>query len=157
MPRPKKMLVKPPERDLEAEIEAQIEDEAPESILRLREKRFVVEYVRSLNASDAARKAGYSEASAAVRGYELVRKGKIKEAIAQRVTRLAQVADVDDVWVMQKLKQLHDQTQSDSVKLGVLTQLSNVLGLAKGKGSDDDSANDGIQQIMIFGDKEVKF
>src|SRR5688572_29033319 len=53
--------------------------------LTRKQKVFVSEYLKSFNASDAARKAGYSVRSAYARGYELVRNREVKAEIEARL------------------------------------------------------------------------
>ena len=48
-----------------------------------KQQRFVEEYLIDLNASDAARRAGYSEASAGMIGYQNLQKPEIADAIAE--------------------------------------------------------------------------
>lgn len=55
---------------------------AQEKELTWREQRFIEHYIRTGNASLAAREAGYSHASCAFYGHELLRKPYIAEAIA---------------------------------------------------------------------------
>ena len=64
-----------------------------------REQLFVAEYLRHFNAAHAARKAGYSSASAGRTGYQLLQYPEIKEAIAEAVVaRLdALKLDAEDV------------------------------------------------------------
>lgn len=54
---------------------------------------FVNEYLKSWNASDAARKAGYSERSAYSRGYELMRNREVKAAIEARLDEVHMSAE----------------------------------------------------------------
>jgi len=159
MPKPKDMLVKAPERDPEAEL-AKLPEKTSEALLRLREKRFVSEYPKDLNATQAAIRAGYSPVSAGTLGSRLLQKVEIQTAIARRIERLAAIADVDQIWVLERLKDLHNDTPHDNIKLGALTQLAKVLGLAMEKidlTSNGQTVDGGIKQVMIFGDKEIEF
>lgn len=67
--------------------------------LNKRQKLFVNYYLKSWNATDAAKKAGYSEKTAASIGYENLRKPEIKAYIHERThARDTQiVADADEV------------------------------------------------------------
>lgn len=53
--------------------------------MRTRQKLFVEEYLRCWNASEAARRAGYSPRSAASIGWENLRKPEIKQEIDRRI------------------------------------------------------------------------
>jgi hypothetical protein len=63
--------------------------------LTRRQERFVCEYVVSGNASDAARKAGYSAKTAFVIGWENLRKPYIEAALAAKRAELAQKLEID--------------------------------------------------------------
>jgi len=58
-----------------------------------KQQAFVTEYLRTWNASEAARLAGYSEASARVIGHENLTKPDIAAEIQRRVSDLAMSAD----------------------------------------------------------------
>ena len=58
-----------------------------------RQKKFIAEYVRCLNASEAARLAGYAESGAAVRGHELVRNRKIAALIQDEFDKQSMSAE----------------------------------------------------------------
>src|SRR5207244_9594239 len=54
-----------------------------------KQKRFVDEYMVDLNATQAAIRAGYSVRRGAQRGYELLRKAPVAQAVAARQAELA--------------------------------------------------------------------
>ena len=60
---------------------------------RLTEKqaRFVAEYLVDLNATEAAKRAGYSEKTAYSIGFENLRKPEIQEAVQEKVGEQAEV------------------------------------------------------------------
>lgn len=58
-----------------------------------KQRAFIDEYVKCWNASEAARKAGYSERSAANIGYENMRKPDIAAEIKRRIDENAMSAD----------------------------------------------------------------
>lgn len=64
----------------------------PKKLTR-RQQVFVSEYIKCWNASEAARKAGYSERSAYSRGYELVRNREVKAAIEARLDEVHMSAE----------------------------------------------------------------
>ena len=55
-------------------------------MLTARQERFVTEYLECWNASEAARRAGYSDKTAGAIGWENLRKPEIEDAIAQRIS-----------------------------------------------------------------------
>ncbi len=54
-----------------------------------KQRRFITEYVQSLNATQAAIAAGYSENGASVRGHELLRNSKVRAAINEMMAELS--------------------------------------------------------------------
>lgn len=64
-----------------------------------KQKKFCEYYIKTANASDAARKAGYSQKTAPAIGAENLRKPQIAEYIAQRVNKADEkrVADANEV------------------------------------------------------------
>lgn len=71
-----------------------------------KQQRFVEEYLIDLNATQAAIRAGYSEDSAGVIGYENLTKPYIQEAIAARRARISQKADVTTERVLKEFAKL---------------------------------------------------
>ncbi len=61
--------------------------------LSKKQQAFVEHYLRTWNASESARLAGYSEKSAGVIGYENLRKPQIKEFIDARMAEIAMSAN----------------------------------------------------------------
>jgi len=61
--------------------------------LNTRQQRFVEEYCVDYNATRAAIRAGYSEKTAAIIGWENLRKPNISEAIRKRTAELAMTAE----------------------------------------------------------------
>ena len=157
MAKKKRKKVKPtvaaPETDLAL-------DQPPppcEAILRLKEKRFIIEYIKTLDPQRAAKAVGYS----ATHGYKLLSREWVQQAIAERVARIEALADVDITWVMERLKDIYDKSPKKSyyVKLNALAQLTAVLGLGK-VNVDVTSKGDKIEaprQVMIFAGKEIEF
>lgn len=68
--------------------------EAPSRPLPPREVLFVERYVVCLNATQAAKEAGYSPRSAYVTGCRLLKKAKVKEALAAEVSKRTEKAGV---------------------------------------------------------------
>lgn len=58
-----------------------------------KQARFVEEYCAALNATEAARRAGYSEKTAGAIGHENLTKPEIKQAVARRLDELSMTAE----------------------------------------------------------------
>lgn len=58
-----------------------------------KQRRFVEEYTKDWNATQAAIRAGYSEKTAAQLGYQLLQKPSVERAVQQRLERHAMTAD----------------------------------------------------------------
>ena len=69
------------------------------SKLTPKQQRFADEYIKEPNATQAAKKAGYSENSAEAIGFENLRKPKIAEYIKKRMEKVEKklIADADEV------------------------------------------------------------
>lgn len=64
---------------------------------------FVDEYLKDLNATQAAIRAGYSAKTAAVTGHENLRKPKIAAAIAAKQQARSERTQIDADWVLKRL------------------------------------------------------
>lgn len=87
-----------------------------------KQQTFIAEYLRTWNASEAARLAGYSEASARVIGHENLTKPDIKAEIQRRVSDRAMSADEVLVRLAEQARGSMDDFVSfrDGVKLPLL-------------------------------------
>jgi phage terminase small subunit len=74
-------------------------------VLTNKQRLFVEEYLQSWNATDAARKAGYSQKTAFIIGYENLRKPYIRAFIDKRLSESVMSAD-------EALKRLSDQARA---------------------------------------------
>lgn len=70
-----------------------------------RQAEFVNQYCIDRNATNAAKRAGYAESGAHVRGSELLKISKIQAAITKRLSELAIVTETDAQWVRRRLKE----------------------------------------------------
>lgn len=75
---------------------------------------FVREYVKDFNATQAAIRAGYSETTAGVIGYENLNKPQIQAAIQRRLEAVAALAEVDAAMVV---RELYDVATADPSEL----------------------------------------
>ncbi len=67
------------------------------------QERFVEEYLKDLNATQAAIRAGYSEKGATVRGSELLANRKVADAIQEAKDKRSGRVKVDADWVLERL------------------------------------------------------
>ncbi len=79
-----------------------------------KQERFVQEYLVDLNATAAAKRAGYSEKNAGKIGPELLGKTRISAAIQEAIQRRSQRTEVTQDYVIGKLKAIADKTASDA-------------------------------------------
>lgn len=68
-----------------------------------KQQRFVEEYPKDLNATQAAIRAGYSKKTAYSIGEENLKKPEIREAIANAIEARSKKAGIDSDWVLKRL------------------------------------------------------
>lgn len=74
---------------------------------------FVAEYLKDLNAAQAARAAGYSEKSAREQGYQQMQKPEIIDAIAVAMAERSERTRIDADWVLTRLAEEADADIAD--------------------------------------------
>lgn len=74
--------------------------------LTIKQQTFVAEYLKTGNATEAARRAGYSEKTAAKIGFENLQKPEIQGAIREAKSKVMDEAIVDAAFVLNGLKQI---------------------------------------------------
>lgn len=79
-----------------------------------KQKRFVSEYLIDLNATAAARRAGYSAKTADRIGPELLGKTCVSAAIQEAIRQREQRTEVNQDYVIRKLKEITDKDASDA-------------------------------------------
>lgn len=82
--------------------------------LTQKQKRFVAEYLTDLNATAAAKRAGYSEKNADKIGSELLGKTRVSAAIQEAMKQREQRTNVTQDYVIKKLKEIADKEASDT-------------------------------------------
>jgi phage terminase small subunit len=85
-----------------------------------RQTRFVQEYCKDFNATQAAIRAGYSEKTAGQQAHELLKNLEIAERIEERKEEVAALAEIDAAWVLRQWKQIATADANE------LTQLRRV-------------------------------
>lgn len=74
-----------------------------------KQKLFVEEYLCDLNASAAAKRAGYSEKRAGEIGYQLLQKTTIQAAIDEAQKQRAARTEITQDWVLTRLKEVAER------------------------------------------------
>ena len=72
--------------------------------LNERQRLFALEYPVDFNATEAAKRAGYSPRTAHVQGHDLLRHPKIKPEIEKATAALAKRTETGHDWVIEQLK-----------------------------------------------------
>ena len=84
--------------------------------LTVKQKKFCLEYLIDLNATQAAIRSGYSKKSAQVIGHENLRKPIIQEFIQANVEKTAEKTQTEAEWVMAELKRISNICAEDNGK-----------------------------------------
>lgn len=113
-----------------------------------KQERFVQEYLVDLNATAAAKRAGYSEKRSSELGYQLLQKTTVQAAIQEAMRNRSQRTEVTQDYVIEKLKEITDKEASDAQdselkyanKLKALELLGRHLGTWERKGTSGDGA-----------------
>lgn len=114
--------------------------------LTAKQQAFVAEYLIDLNATQAALRAGYSEKTAGSIGNENLKKPEIQEAISDARKKRAERTEVDQDYVIRKLKEIADKEASDmtesdlkySNKIRALELLGKHTGAFEGRQETND-------------------
>lgn len=77
---------------------------AEERQLNSRQLLFIDEYIKDLNASQAAIRAGYSEETASQIGYQLLQKTSVSERISELQAQVAQRNGITQDWIVNNLR-----------------------------------------------------
>lgn len=80
------------------------------SELTPKQRLFVAEYLKDLNATQAAIRAGYSEKTAHVQGPRLLDNVEVKSALNNAMDKRAEAVEVDAAYV---LRRLHEMAEAD--------------------------------------------
>lgn len=82
-----------------------------------RQTRFVQEYCKDFNATQAAIRAGYSEKTAQEQGSRLLSNSMVKAYVEERKEELAAVAEIDAAWVLRQWKQIATADPNELMQL----------------------------------------
>lgn len=124
-----------------------------------RNKRFVKEYMRDRNATQAAIRAGYCPINADVTGPRTLRKEDVKKAIAAEQAKLAAVCGVDLHWIVEHLVAIVENPNSKPRDvIMALDKLAKLLGLDQPQRLEvttDGAAAIGIIEIPAASEGEI--
>jgi phage terminase small subunit len=93
-----------------------------------KQQRFVDEYLVDFNASEAAKRAGYSPRSAHVQGCQLLKNPKVSRAILKRRTAMQEKIEVTQEWVLSKLVLAAERNMKDGEANSVAVRALELLG-----------------------------
>lgn len=74
-----------------------------------KQKMFVLEYLVDLNATAAAKRAGYSEKTAEEQGCRLLRNVKVQEALKEAQQERSEKLSLSAEWVLERFKLISDR------------------------------------------------
>lgn len=86
--------------------------------LTMKQRLFVDEYLIDMNATAAAKRAGYSPTSAHDIGYENLQKPAIVDAIGQAMAKRSGELHIDAKWVLIELASIHNDAKDDKTSAG---------------------------------------
>jgi phage terminase small subunit len=78
-----------------------------------KQKRFVEEYLKDLNGTQAAIRAGFSKKSADKIAYQLLEKTRVKEEIARGQAKISKKNELTHEWVIEQLKKVYTRCMQE--------------------------------------------
>jgi len=81
--------------------------------LNEKQKKFVREYAKDCNATQAAIRAGYSKKSAYSQGQRLLKHAEVGAALRKKIEKLEEQADVSATWVVKKLRTVAERCMQE--------------------------------------------
>jgi phage terminase small subunit len=85
--------------------------------LSAKQRAFVQEYCIDFNATAAAKRAGYSNATATGSASRLLGKAHIQEAVQAQRAKISEAATFDAVWIQEQMREMYDACK-DSITPG---------------------------------------
>jgi len=120
-----------------------------------RRQRFVDEYLKDLNATQAAIRAGYTAKRADQAGYELMSFPEVQEAIQRGKDERSKRAEIDQDYVLaliQEAIQMSRDAEDRSNFLKAADMLAKHAGLYK---LDNEQVGEGLAAAILAGRKRV--
>ena len=105
-----------------------------------RRQRFVEEYLKDLNATQAAQRAGYSPRTAKSQGQRLLTFVEVQSELQKRMQHLAKRNELDADWIIRKLQEEYEISSEEgkrSSAIKALELLGRHLGLFSDKPRED--------------------
>ena len=93
-----------------------------------RNKIFVEEYIKSGNATESAKKSGYSEKTAYSQGQRLLKNVEIHQAITKHQEEISKASDVSLSQIVKEIRQIGLTGKNDYIRLKALDMLMKHLG-----------------------------
>jgi phage terminase small subunit len=85
----------------------------PKTVLTPRQARFVEEYLKDLNGTQAVIRAGYSKSGARVTASHLLRLPKVSRAIEAAKAARSEAVGIDSEWVLRKLREVFERVMQE--------------------------------------------
>ena len=97
--------------------------------LTQKQKLFCEYYIENWNATDAARRAGYSENTADVIGCENLTKPNIKQYIEEIQKDIAKLAGISRLSIVKDLINIKDHAEQEKDKIKAIEVVNKMLGM----------------------------
>lgn len=122
-----------------------------------KQERFVQEYLVDLNATAAAKRAGYSAKNADKIGSELLGKTRVSQAIQDAIKQRNQRTEIDQDYVIGKLKEIADMKASDAqdsdLKYSSKIKALELLGKHVGAFEPKDKQQTAVEDLTPLAEK----
>lgn len=107
-----------------------------------KEKKFCQQYCKCLNNTKAAIKAGYSQETACVKGYQIKQRPYCSKYISFLLNSNGVLNTISVQWITNQFIKIYDNTKSQKIKIQVADRLARMKGAYK-------------QQPLIGGGNEI--
>ena len=114
-----------------------------------KQRMFVKEYMKDLNATQSAIRAGYSEDTAKQIGYENLTKPYIQEAIQKEMEERTKKAEISAEYVLGSLKQIADRCMQAEEVMKYDYEEKELVGTGEYK-FDSSGANKSLELLLIW-------
>jgi len=111
-------------------------------------KRFADKYFETLNASESAIYAGFSEDTARQQGWQLLQREEIQNYLSELKQEYAEKSGINKEWVMNRLKDISD-TSFETADFGSANKATEMLGKIIGVFEKDNGQKPQSQQPII--------
>jgi phage terminase small subunit len=121
--------------------------------LTTKQQAFCREYIIDLNASAAARRAGYSAHTSEQQGSRLLTNVEVQAEIEQAMDERAERAEVDAAYVVERLQDEAENAKSDSARVAALGLLARHLGMLTDKVEVSETTH--VTRVRLVLDEEL--